>query len=90
MEILCEYNECNLRGKNFSQFPNLTVLKCTSVGVKSYKLSKYGNAFMDHFLLENHVRSHLGAKAISLRSMAKPAIVSYLRTSLSIHKEEIG
>lgn len=64
--------------KNFSYFPNLAVLKCTSVGVKSYKFSKYGNAFMDHFSLENHVRSHLGTKAISLRRMDKPAIVSHI------------
>lgn len=64
--------------KNFSHFPNLAVLKCTSVGVKSYKFSKYGNAFMDHFSLENHVRSHMGTKAVSLRRMDKPAIVSHI------------
>lgn len=90
LESLCEYNECHLCGKNFSHFPNLTVLKCTSVGVKSYKFSKYGNAFMNHFSLENHVRSHLVQTAISLRSMDKPHChcLSCLRTSLSIHKEK--
>ena len=33
---------------------------------------------MDHFSLENHVRSHMGTKAVSLRRMDKPAIVSHI------------
>lgn len=61
---------------NLQDFPSLTVLKCTPIGVKFHECSKYGKAFMDHLSLDNHISSCLDTNPISVMNVDKLATVS--------------